>query len=83
MGDPSSGTGMAPKKYVDIFFREERLPLEEGWRMSNVTIDLPTERPVSRIIRSTSEWEANPEQYPWLTLEPGGTEDPLKDGTIT
>ncbi|KAJ7831086.1 Chloroperoxidase, partial [Mycena leptocephala] len=30
MGDPL--TGVAPKKFVQIFFREERMPLEEGWK---------------------------------------------------
>ncbi|KAJ7272389.1 Chloroperoxidase [Mycena rebaudengoi] len=25
-------TGVAPKKFVDIFFREERLPIAEGWK---------------------------------------------------
>ncbi|KAK0505376.1 Chloroperoxidase [Armillaria luteobubalina] len=30
MGDPAMGS-VAPKKFVDIFFREERMPIEEGW----------------------------------------------------
>ncbi|KAJ7573362.1 hypothetical protein C8J56DRAFT_804841, partial [Mycena floridula] len=30
MGDPL--TGVVPKNFVNIFFREERLPLEEGWK---------------------------------------------------
>ncbi|KAJ8092777.1 hypothetical protein PM082_023605 [Marasmius tenuissimus] len=80
MGDPA--TGKAPKDYVNIFFREERLPLEEGWRVPKVAIDDTTESPVFRGVFQASEWEANPEQYPWLTLAPGATEDPLRDGTI-
>ncbi|KAK1216757.1 hypothetical protein PQX77_020607 [Marasmius sp. AFHP31] len=80
MGDPT--TGKAPKEYVNIFFREERLPLEEGWRVPKVAIDDTTESPIFRDIFQASEWEANPEQYPWLTLAPGATEDPLRDGTI-
>ncbi|KAL1303249.1 hypothetical protein AAFC00_006663 [Neodothiora populina] len=30
MGDPT--TGSAPVDYVNVFFQEERLPYEEGWR---------------------------------------------------
>ncbi|KAK1223524.1 hypothetical protein PQX77_013601 [Marasmius sp. AFHP31] len=80
MGDVLAGK--APKEYVNIFFREERMPLEEGWRISKVAINDETESPINKIIKATSEWEANSEQYPWVTLAPGASEDPLKDGTI-
>jgi hypothetical protein len=80
MGDPE--TGMAPKKFVDIFFREERLPLEEGWKIPNVPIDQQTERPVNLVIRENSGWAANPEQCPWVTLAQGAPEDPINDGGI-
>ncbi|EEB95661.1 hypothetical protein MPER_05330, partial [Moniliophthora perniciosa FA553] len=36
MGNPE--TGMAPKQFVDILFREERLPLEEGWRITRFSL---------------------------------------------
>ena len=80
MGDPT--TGKAPKEFVNIFFREERLPLEEGWRVPKVAIDDTTESPVFEAIFKASEWAPNTEQYPWLTLGPGATEDPIRDGTI-
>ncbi|KAJ6578780.1 Chloroperoxidase [Mycena vulgaris] len=36
MGNPL--TGVAPKKFVQIFFREERLPIAEGWKRSEPMI---------------------------------------------
>ncbi|KAJ7275950.1 Cloroperoxidase, partial [Mycena rebaudengoi] len=40
MGDPV--TGIAPKKFVNIFFREERLPIAEGWKKPTNRITLAT-----------------------------------------
>ncbi|KAJ7572975.1 Chloroperoxidase [Mycena floridula] len=36
MGNPM--TGVAPKTFVNIFFREEHIPIEEGWTHPNVLI---------------------------------------------
>ncbi|KAJ7588990.1 Chloroperoxidase [Mycena floridula] len=36
MGNPM--TGVAPKTFVNIFFHEERMPIEEGWTRPNVSI---------------------------------------------
>nr|GAT56890.1 predicted protein [Mycena chlorophos] len=36
MGNPTSG--VAPKKFVDILFREERLPFLEGWKPSTTMV---------------------------------------------
>ncbi|KAL0575208.1 hypothetical protein V5O48_006769 [Marasmius crinis-equi] len=80
MGDPT--TGMAPKEYVNIFFREERMPLEEGWRISKVPIDHNTDGPTFQAISKASEWEATPDQCPWVTLAQGAPEDPINDGSI-
>ncbi|KAL0567956.1 hypothetical protein V5O48_014036 [Marasmius crinis-equi] len=80
MGDAL--TGQAPKKFVNILFREERLPLEEGWRMSKVDINRDTHRPVFAAIVKASEWEATPEQCPWLTLAQNAPEDPINEGSI-
>ncbi|KAK7049755.1 hypothetical protein VNI00_005786 [Paramarasmius palmivorus] len=80
MGDPE--TGMAPKKFVDIFFREERLPLEEGWKVPKVQIDERTESPVFDVIRENSGWAPDTEQCPWVTLAQGAPEDPVNDGSI-
>ncbi|KAJ7574121.1 Cloroperoxidase [Mycena floridula] len=54
MGDPL--TGVAPKNFVNIFFREERLPLEEGWTRPTVAINGTTLAPMSSIILKASEW---------------------------
>ncbi|KAJ7586901.1 Chloroperoxidase [Mycena floridula] len=66
MGDPI--TGVAPKEFVNIFFREERMPIEEGWKRPNVSITLATITPIIAIISQASEWSPNPNQTPSLTL---------------
>ncbi|KAK1236404.1 hypothetical protein PQX77_000344 [Marasmius sp. AFHP31] len=79
-GDPF--TGVAPKELVNIFFREERLPLEKGWRVPKVEIYTNTLEPLIEQISEASEWQATPEQCPWVTLAPGAPEDPIKDGQV-
>ncbi|KAJ7198451.1 Cloroperoxidase [Mycena pura] len=54
MGNPL--TGVAPKQFVQIFFREERLPIAEGWIRPNVTITAETLDPMENIIIATSNW---------------------------
>ncbi|KAJ7580473.1 Cloroperoxidase [Mycena floridula] len=66
MGDPI--TGVAPKEFVNIFFREERMPIEEGWKRPNVTINDDTIGPISLVIGQASEWSPNPTQTPSLSL---------------
>ncbi|KAL0566333.1 hypothetical protein V5O48_015684 [Marasmius crinis-equi] len=80
MGDPK--TGVAPKKFVNVFFREERLPLAEGWRISKTQVEPSTDAPLFAAIIKASEWQANPEQCPWVTLAAGAPEDPITDGSI-
>ncbi|KAJ7586865.1 Chloroperoxidase, partial [Mycena floridula] len=53
-GDPI--TGVAPKEFVNIFFREERMPIEEGWKRPNISITSATIDPISTIIAQASEW---------------------------
>ncbi|KAK7051544.1 hypothetical protein VNI00_004522 [Paramarasmius palmivorus] len=74
-------TGKVPKKFVDIFFREERLPLEEGWKRPGPFLDENID-PILEEIARASEWTPIEGQRPWLTLLPGGTTDPVRDGTI-
>ncbi|KAJ7252909.1 Cloroperoxidase, partial [Mycena rebaudengoi] len=45
--------GLAPKKFVDVFIREERLPIAEGWKKSTTLI---TAAGLGRIIQNASEW---------------------------
>ncbi|KAJ7023375.1 Cloroperoxidase [Mycena alexandri] len=57
MGDPL--TGVAPKQFVQIFFREERLPIAEGWTRPTTLIDSTTLAPLESIIRPVSMWVAS------------------------
>ncbi|KAI3607054.1 hypothetical protein WG66_007876 [Moniliophthora roreri] len=76
-----AGTGKVPKKLVDIFFREERLPLEEGWKRPGPFLDENIDPILAEIFRA-SEWTPIEGQCPWFTLAPGGTTNPVRDGTI-
>ncbi|KAJ7583571.1 Cloroperoxidase [Mycena floridula] len=66
MGNPI--TGVAPKKFVNIFFREERMPIAEGWKRPNVSITGDTLGPMSGIIFEASEWSPNITQCPSIVL---------------
>ncbi|KAJ7246048.1 Cloroperoxidase [Mycena rebaudengoi] len=48
--------GLAPKKFVDVFFRAERLPIAEGWKKSTTLITANGLIPMGRIIQNASEW---------------------------
>ncbi|KAF8182733.1 Cloroperoxidase [Mycena galopus ATCC 62051] len=56
MGNPL--TGVAPKEFVQIFFREERLPIAEGWKRSNTTITAETLEPIADVMFSVTNWTA-------------------------
>ncbi|KAK7052963.1 hypothetical protein VNI00_004283 [Paramarasmius palmivorus] len=75
-------TGEAPKKFVDIFFREERLPLEEGWRRP----DLISSESLNRIgvdVATAFQWPGpDPERCPWIVIAPGASDNPKVDGSI-
>ncbi|KAK7446345.1 hypothetical protein VKT23_014551 [Stygiomarasmius scandens] len=73
MGDPL--TGVAPKEFVNIFFREERLPIAEGWKRSEAPINGSTIGPLYRKIQAASNWTAG-EDCHWLRL---GPDDPIVD----
>ncbi|KAJ3888866.1 Peroxidase, family 2-domain-containing protein [Lentinula edodes] len=59
MGDPR--TGVAPKRFVQIFFREERLPLAEGWKRPASPINS-----ASLITLMTQLNEASQTKGPWF-----------------
>ncbi|KAJ6454347.1 Chloroperoxidase [Mycena sanguinolenta] len=67
-GDPL--TGIASKEFVQIFFREERLPFAEGWTKPTTLITSDTMNPLSRIIQSASNWTETTSCEP-LVLGPG------------
>ncbi|EEB94677.1 hypothetical protein MPER_06470, partial [Moniliophthora perniciosa FA553] len=53
LGDPA--TGKAPKNLVNTFFREERLPLEQGWRRPG-PITSQSMNPISRDVALAFQW---------------------------
>ncbi|KAK0475486.1 hypothetical protein IW261DRAFT_1567884 [Armillaria novae-zelandiae] len=53
MGNPV--TGVVPKKFVDIFFRQERMPIEEGWIKPSTLITVETLFPIAAIITKASQ----------------------------
>ncbi|KAJ7756088.1 Chloroperoxidase [Mycena maculata] len=67
MGNPI--TGVAQKEFVQIFFREERLPIAEGWKRANVTITADTLNTIGDIIIAASNWTAT-QQCEDLVLGP-------------
>ncbi|KAJ3753779.1 Peroxidase, family 2-domain-containing protein [Lentinula raphanica] len=66
-------TGVAPKNFVQILFREERLPLEEGWKRSEVPIGEDNFNNVVEGIANASTWAPSGEVVcPWIRLQPEG-----------
>ncbi|KAJ7189035.1 Cloroperoxidase [Mycena filopes] len=51
-----NSTGVAPKKFVQIFFREERLPIAEGWKRPRTTITADSLETIEGIIIDNSNW---------------------------
>nr|GAT59312.1 predicted protein [Mycena chlorophos] len=52
-------TGVAPKKFVDILFREERLPFLEGWKPSPVLVTGELLGPLIGALVAGSNWTAS------------------------
>ncbi|KAL0064328.1 hypothetical protein AAF712_008774 [Marasmius tenuissimus] len=55
-------TGVAPKEFVQILFREERLPIEEGWKKSAVPISGATIGELTAAVFKASDWEPTGDQ---------------------
>ncbi|KAJ7072707.1 Chloroperoxidase [Mycena amicta] len=51
-------TGIAPKKFVDIWFREERLPFAEGWNRPPA-IDGTSLPPLIMAVQTASKWTSS------------------------
>ncbi|KAJ8081090.1 hypothetical protein PM082_017931 [Marasmius tenuissimus] len=68
VGDPI--TGEAPKEFVQIFFREERLPIEEGWKRSTTPINGATVQALADKIAAASDWEPTGDNCPRVVLSP-------------
>ncbi|KAF7315032.1 HEME-HALOPEROXIDASE domain-containing protein [Mycena indigotica] len=52
-------TGVAPKKFVDIWFREERLPFAEGWGVPSCAIDTKSLPPLIGSVKTASRWTSS------------------------
>ncbi|KAJ4489878.1 Chloroperoxidase [Lentinula aciculospora] len=77
MGDPI--TGIAPKTFVQVFFREERLPLAEGWKRpphpTNSTSLMNLMAQLDKASQTNRPWL--PSSFitcPWTRLQPEGPE---------
>ncbi|KAL0573901.1 hypothetical protein V5O48_008049 [Marasmius crinis-equi] len=67
MGDPI--TGVAPKRFVQVFFREERLPIEEGWKRST-PINISTMGALVTKIFEASDWQPTGDDCKDLVIMP-------------
>ncbi|KAF5345130.1 hypothetical protein D9757_013871 [Collybiopsis confluens] len=66
-------TGVAPKKFVQVLFTEERLPLEEGWTPSEIPIDEENFGNLLALIDNQTTWAPSGEVIcPWIRLQPEG-----------
>ncbi|KAF5368728.1 hypothetical protein D9757_010429 [Collybiopsis confluens] len=68
-------TGEAPKEFVNILFREQRLPLEEGWRPSKIPIDSSNFFTLAGKVQDLygKVWEPSGSvKCPWIRDQPEG-----------
>ncbi|KAF5353616.1 hypothetical protein D9758_013767 [Tetrapyrgos nigripes] len=79
MGNVTAGVATkAPKNFVQILFREERLPIAEGWKKNDILITVDVLNPIEVEIERFSEWQPSGVQpNPWIRLGPDGAIDPL------
>ncbi|KAJ6618735.1 Chloroperoxidase [Mycena sp. CBHHK59/15] len=52
-------TGVAPKNFVQIWFREERLPYAEGWKRPSVTLDGTSVTALTGAVQAASNWTSS------------------------
>nr|7ZBP_A Chain A, Marasmius rotula UPO [Marasmius rotula]7ZBP_B Chain B, Marasmius rotula UPO [Marasmius rotula]7ZBP_C Chain C, Marasmius rotula UPO [Marasmius rotula]7ZBP_D Chain D, Marasmius rotula UPO [Marasmius rotula] len=67
-GDPLRGE--APKKFVNVFFREERMPIKEGWKRSTTPITIPLLGPIIERITELSDWKPTGDNCGAIVLSP-------------
>ncbi|KAF5361316.1 hypothetical protein D9758_010258 [Tetrapyrgos nigripes] len=84
MGNITDGVATrAPKNYVQILFREERLPIAEGWKKNELMITADMIRPIQKEIERRSEFQPSGVQpNPWIRLGPSGDIDPITANSI-
>ncbi|KAJ7807831.1 Cloroperoxidase, partial [Mycena olivaceomarginata] len=52
-------TGIAPKNFVQIWFREERLPFAEGWARPACTLDGASVTALTGAVQKASNWTSS------------------------
>jgi hypothetical protein len=62
-------------RFVNIFFREERLPIQEGWKRSAVPINGNLTAPVRAEMMAAANWTADPGVSPTFTFVTNGNGD--------
>ncbi|ESK88999.1 hypothetical protein Moror_13158 [Moniliophthora roreri MCA 2997] len=60
-GDPKSA--QASKRFVDTIFREDRLPIAEGWKKAEVKITNELLMPIIAAVKEASQWVETGGQY--------------------
>ncbi|KIY66833.1 Cloroperoxidase [Cylindrobasidium torrendii FP15055 ss-10] len=69
MGNVTAGE--APKEFVNILFREERLPREEGWQRSPIPITIERLGALQQKVSEASDWPGPIEgQCAWVRTSP-------------
>ncbi|KAK7057693.1 heme-HALOPEROXIDASE domain-containing protein [Favolaschia claudopus] len=52
-------TGVTPKNFVQIWFREERLPFAEGWARPSCTLDPASVNKLTGAVKDASKWSSS------------------------
>ncbi|KAJ7935272.1 Peroxidase, family 2-domain-containing protein [Mycena leptocephala] len=52
-------TGVAPKNFVQIWFREERLPYAEGWQRPECVLDGASVTALTGAVKTASDWTSS------------------------
>lgn len=55
---------------MNVFFREERLPIQEGWKRSSKTIDTRVLGPIGEKVTELSDWKPTGTDCAEIVLNP-------------
>ncbi|KAJ7496765.1 Cloroperoxidase [Mycena latifolia] len=64
-------TGIAPKKFVQVWFREERLPFAEGWTRPACTLNGTSVTALTGAVQAASNWTSSG-GCPYVRTGPSG-----------
>lgn len=60
-------------RFVNIFFREERLPIAEGWSRSDIAITSDVLSPYALTIFNETDWQGPTQNFSELVIADDGT----------